>query len=102
MAGQLNDLSHSVLALPCGNGFSPASAPNLENLHRHRNAHISHADIHAPIANRIVWNFVRKQRQTVSHTLSPSLNTTERFGIGAQPKSLIQSVNGPILPTVSV
>lgn len=63
-------------------GFRHASG---ENMHRHCQAHAAHRDIHSAIPDGVVRHVLNECRKaSSSHSLSPRLNSTERFGIGGE------------------
>lgn len=74
-----NDWRLLVLEPFVKNSIGPRHAC-AEHADRHNHSGTAHSDVHVPVLDLVIRNFVDKRRWASSHTSSPRSNTAERFG----------------------
>lgn len=81
MGARFNRNNWRLLALEpfVKNSISPCHT-RAEHTDGHDHSGTRHSDVHVPVLDLAIRNFVDKRRRTSSHTSSPSSNTAERFG----------------------
>lgn len=84
-----DDLCIPMTALPVRDGLCSPSAPDKEDIDRHDEREIVHRNMHSPVSDGVLGNFVNKRWQRHTRLL---LKTPSRESDDAQPLALINAV----------
>lgn len=89
-----NDFSMSDAGqVPFGDCFAAERASFLENMNRHNERHIAHADMHLSFTDLIARNGINERGQTVSQNATPTRLQPEPAGIGDATETGVNPIN---------